>query len=233
MSMTSKTIAINGIKLDEIQMLKVPYGARPLSSLRYPSSRFFCAQSENTLSLLIPAFLALELYRTGILPQDARVPVSVKIGRKSAKNYLITDVRYPNSVTLPDGIHFTLTGVPEIRANKRPAHKASPARMVEHEMYVTDIRHYLDEQGEMAPMPTAARNLACFLTLLIEAATSASPEVDHDSRIRCRAAGCHGTIRTNMIPKFDEISWRCSSCGQQGVIRNWHETKWDQATSKR
>jgi hypothetical protein len=94
--------------------------------------------------------------------------------------------------------------------------------------YVTDITHYLDETGEMARLPAPARKLASFLTLLIEAATSASSANYHDSSIRCRRKACGGTILTMLPPSQDEISWHCTECGHNGVIRNWQNTKWNQ-----
>ena len=85
--------------------------------------------------------------------------------------------------------------------------------------YVTDITHYLDEEGELLPSP--ARKLASFLVLIIDAVTQG----DFDTRIRCRADGCTGSIRASMN---DEIAWVCPDCGHNGVIRNWQGTKWNQ-----
>jgi hypothetical protein len=80
----------------------------------------------------------------------------------------------------------------------------------------------------MADMPRAARRLASFLVLLIDASTQAFPARDHDTRIRCRTYACMGSIRASLPSKDDEISWHCPICGHNGVIRNWQGTKWDQ-----
>lgn len=48
--------------------------------------------------------------------------------------------------------------------------------------YVTDITHYLDDSGDLAEMPDSARQLASFLTLMIDAATQA--RLGHVSRTR-------------------------------------------------
>jgi predicted RNA-binding Zn-ribbon protein involved in translation (DUF1610 family) len=95
--------------------------------------------------------------------------------------------------------------------------------------YVTDITHFLDEQGELTPdMPGPARQLASFLVLLIDDATRNIPSRDHETRIRCRKRGCTGSIRASLTSSNDEISWHCPKCGHNGVIRNWQPTKWNQ-----
>src|SRR5262249_43203193 len=94
--------------------------------------------------------------------------------------------------------------------------------------FVTDITHYLDEAGEVAQLPGPARELASFLTQMIEAATGTASTHYHDTRIRCRSKACPGTILTFLPPSRDEISWHCSDCGHNGVIRNWQKTKWNQ-----
>ena len=94
--------------------------------------------------------------------------------------------------------------------------------------YITDITHYLDENGELARMPGAARKLASFLVLLIDVTTQAFPAHDYDTRIRCRTDACTGSIRTLVASKDDGIAWHCPKCEHNGVIRNWQGTKWDQ-----
>ncbi len=92
--------------------------------------------------------------------------------------------------------------------------------------YVTDITHYLDDDGELpAELPSPARKLASFLVLLIDSVTQDIPARAHDTHIRCRQDGCTGSIRASMN---DEISWSCPDCGHNGVIRNWRGTKWNQ-----
>ncbi len=86
--------------------------------------------------------------------------------------------------------------------------------------YVTDITHYLDERGELTDMSAPARKLASFLVLLIDATTAATPARDFDTRIRCRTAGCKGSIRTSLARLDEEITWHCPNGGHSGVIRN-------------
>jgi hypothetical protein len=225
-------VTINGIRLDEVRMLLEPYDSRTVSYLTYPVRQIHVSQTGQTLSLVIPAYLALELYRTGILPQDADTAVSVQIDGKREREFLITDVRYPHSHNGPFGsVKITLTRVPKIAATTpSEAQVVLASSSAQQGAYVTDIRHYLDEHGEMASMPAPARSLASFLTLLIDEATSAFPAETHDTGIRCRTKACNGTIKTNLTSTTDEISWCCLVCEHHGVIRNWQDTRWNRLT---
>jgi hypothetical protein len=49
----------------------------------------------DKLFLNIPTFVALELYRRAIFPQDTSKSVSVKISGKDVGRFLIIDLRYP------------------------------------------------------------------------------------------------------------------------------------------
>ena len=75
------------------------------------------------------------------------------------------------------------------------------------ETYVTDITHYLDDEGELpAEMPGSARNLASFLVLVIDAASQDIPADDLNTNIRCRQDGCTGSIRAEVMSIDDEIT---------------------------
>ncbi len=97
-------------------------------------------------------------------------------------------------------------------------------------IYVTDITHYLDDAGELAtPMPRAARQLASFLVLLIDATTAETDfAAAFDTGIRCRSNTCPGTIRTSRELPEGDIYWHCPQCAHRGVITNWQDTKWNQ-----
>jgi hypothetical protein len=179
--------------------------------------------------LIIPAYLAVELYRTGILPQDANLPVEVSTGGHSTGWYKVSEVRYPSQSEGPFwDVSFTLTRVLQEAAGSAAGAPALSRAAVAGGTYVTDITHFLDEAGELLPLPGPARKLASFLTLLIEAATGAAAPHYHDSSIRCRTKACTGTILTMLPQHGDEIAWHCPACGHDGVIRNWQNTKWNQ-----
>jgi hypothetical protein len=224
-----RTIAINGTRLDKVQMPLEPFSKDVILSLSYPTSEIRYSRDEGTLRLVLPAYLSVELYRIGILPQDVNISVRISIGGRPVGRYIVSDVRYPTQDNSPFGqVTFTLTRV--LQRNARSAGEqplSQPAAAVSTK-YVTDITHYLDETGELAQLPGPARRLASFLTLLIEAATGAPSAGEHDSGIRCMAKACRGTIRTSLPPGQDEIYWRCQACGHNGVIRSWNNTKWNQ-----
>ena len=225
----SKTIAINGTRLDQVRMPAEPFCKGVVSSLSYPMSQIRLSRDEDMLRLVLPAYLSVELYRIGILPQDVSTPVRISIGGRPAGQFLVSDVRYPISSVGPFGaVTFKLTRVRRGNARSPGLQPPSQPTAAASGTYVTDISHYLDETGELAPLPGPASKLASFLTLLIEAATGAPSAGDHGSGIRCRTKACRGTIRTSLQSGHDEISWHFQVCGHNGVIRNWNNTKWNQ-----
>ena len=91
-----KGISINKHKLHEIQMLLEPYSNGSISYLRYPKHRVSFERKNDEVCLGIPSFLATELYRRAILPQDKNQSVSMEISGKSIGRFCIVDFRYPN-----------------------------------------------------------------------------------------------------------------------------------------
>jgi hypothetical protein len=79
-------VAINGIRLDQVRMPLEPHDSRTVSFLSYPANQIHISQTGKTLSLVLPAYLALELYRTGLLPQDPDTAVSVQIDENEKRN---------------------------------------------------------------------------------------------------------------------------------------------------
>jgi len=225
----SRIIAINGTRLDKLQLPLEPLSDATPASQTYPLGEIRYKQDKDTLRLILPAYLSVELYRAGILPQDANTPVEISIGGRSIGRYVVTHVRYPLWAYSAFGkVTFTLTCVLEENARPAGVQKLAQLPAPQETTYVTDITHYLDESGELAQIPRPARRLASFLTLLIEEATSAPSAGEHDTGIRCLAKDCRGTIRTSLPPGQVEILWRCLACGHRGIIRNWNNTKWNQ-----
>ena len=85
----SQTIAINGTRLDKVCMLMKPLSNGSTASLRYPLSQIRFSLDDGNLCLVTPAYLAVELYRTGILPQDVKTPVKISIGGRPAGRYTV------------------------------------------------------------------------------------------------------------------------------------------------
>ena len=90
-------IAINGTMLHEVRMLMEPYQKGTVSSLVYPKSRIRFTTEGQEVRLWFPAMLALELYRSGLLPQDAKDEFLVSVSGKKVGNFRVIDFRYPGA----------------------------------------------------------------------------------------------------------------------------------------
>ncbi len=96
--------------------------------------------------------------------------------------------------------------------------------------YVTDLRHYLDNDGEIVTeMPPEARQMAGFLALIVDEVSGSSSSKATELTLRCRTESCEGQIQ-GLVDGSEEIYWHCPSCDATGVIRNWKDTKWDQSS---
>ena len=88
--------------------------------------------------------------------------------------------------------------------------------------------HFLDEKGNIpTEMPKQARELASFMALVVDTTTKTLPSTLTSTDIRCFNKGCHGLIKTAIMPKSGEIHWYCPDCENEGVISGWQGTKWD------
>ena len=95
--------------------------------------------------------------------------------------------------------------------------------------YVTDLRHFLDDDGDLASgIPSEARQMASFLALIVDAVSMESPGPFHETGMRCRIKQCIGGVLARVDRANQEIHWECSLCGHHGQISNWQNTKWDQ-----
>lgn len=90
--------SINGHKLHEVEMLLTPYSANTVSYLKYPEHRIECKIEGDELLLRTPAFLAIELYRRAILPQNPAEGVSISINGRDVGQFVVIDFRYPHSL---------------------------------------------------------------------------------------------------------------------------------------
>lgn len=93
-------------------------------------------------------------------------------------------------------------------------------------MYISNITHFLDEDGNIAQeMPKQAREIASFLSLIIDAATL--PESQNQTPIKCLSKKCKGTIQYERSNP-ESIQWTCDTCSHySGVISGWRGTKFD------
>jgi len=95
----------------------------------------------------------------------------------------------------------------------------------------TDLTHFLDETGQLAPMPRPARRRAEYFTAIVLMASYPEIVIPPQYQVRCRRRParrpCPGTIEADTDFETDEIIWCCPVCGDHGYIRNWKETMWD------
>ena len=94
--------------------------------------------------------------------------------------------------------------------------------------YITNIRHFLDESGEIAEiMPKSGRMIASYFASLIDTATKAFPTRSFNSSVRCRTPRCREEIVLTLTDPKKDIHWYCPGCHDEGYISNWQGTKWD------
>lgn len=97
--------------------------------------------------------------------------------------------------------------------------------------WVTDMRHYLDESGNVPAMSGPAANLALFLGSIVGWVTSRGAMRSDRTNVPCRRkpgrVRCVGEIVANLTGEPGTISWRCPVCGDNGVVRGWEGTGWD------
>jgi hypothetical protein len=95
-------------------------------------------------------------------------------------------------------------------------------------MLVSDLRHFLDLPDDV---PGPARRLAEQLGSIVRAATASDSGTPWVSAIPCprrpnrrKCAGTMAVLRTE-VPAT--IEWRCSSCGDDGIISGWESSHFD------
>jgi hypothetical protein len=95
-------------------------------------------------------------------------------------------------------------------------------------MYISNLQHFLNEQGNIpAEMPKEGREMAAFLALIVDAATTGYPNPEPRTGIRCINKECKGTLNVKVDTKTGFIFWKCGACGEEGRISDWQKTKWD------
>ena len=98
--------------------------------------------------------------------------------------------------------------------------------------WFTKVTHFLSEDGELpADLPGPARNLAEFICSLVQSVTSHSFEALVPTGVRCRRRPkrkpCTGEVFAFLNEELGAIQWNCFTCGDNGFIYDWENTKWD------
>ena len=97
--------------------------------------------------------------------------------------------------------------------------------------WITDLTHFLDEDGQIAPADGPARRLAEHLTAIVAMASYPEIVIPAEFSVRCRRRParkpCSGHIEADLYASTDEIMWWCTQCDDKGYIRNWRRSMWD------
>ncbi len=100
--------------------------------------------------------------------------------------------------------------------------------------WVTDLRHFLNEVGELPEeIPAPALKLALFQGAIVAWMTGTDCLNGQGSRtnVNCRRSPsrrpCPGEILASLDTKSEAIIWECPLCGDNGRISGWEGTTWD------
>jgi hypothetical protein len=95
-------------------------------------------------------------------------------------------------------------------------------------MLVTDLHHFLDLPPDT---PGPACRLAEHLSNIVRAATAGDAGTAWESALPCRRRPANRRCPGQMIVLRTEpqtpIRWKCSVCGDEGVISNWEQSPFD------
>lgn len=98
--------------------------------------------------------------------------------------------------------------------------------------WFTKVGHFLKEDGKLpADLPGPVRKLAEFICSLVQSVTSHSFEALVPTGVRCRRRPkhkpCTGEVFAFLNEEIGTIQWNCFTCGDNGFIYDWENTKWD------
>jgi hypothetical protein len=96
---------------------------------------------------------------------------------------------------------------------------------------ITNIMHFLEEDGSVAELNLESIELLAFLTAIIESASIAYERPASLASVNCRK--CDGEIEVWVCPDSHIIGWECLECEEEGTISNWEETQWDKRNPMR
>jgi hypothetical protein len=106
-------IAINGRNLHEVEMKHEKYDKGTNSYLLYPEHRIKIKRVMDKIIVKLPSFLALELFRSAIIPQNEDEAFPVRLDGKDIGLFRVIDLRYPLSSDTDELISMTFTRMGE------------------------------------------------------------------------------------------------------------------------
>lgn len=104
-------IAINGKNLHEVKMRQQEYTKGTTSYISYPEHRIKAESKGDAIIVQLPAILALELYRSAIIPQNEEEAVTVILEGEHMGSFCVTDLRYSLHPGVDELVSITLKRV--------------------------------------------------------------------------------------------------------------------------
>lgn len=105
--------------------------------------------------------------------------------------------------------------------------------------WVCNMRHYLDETGNLAEMPNQALSLALHFGAIVAWMTSRPDDGLQPTNVTCRRSPGRRRCLEEICASFEpgkeslRIAWFCPLCEDNGVIYGWEGTPWDRGVWKR
>ena len=103
--------------------------------------------------------------------------------------------------------------------------------------WITDLTHFLDEEGNIISKPSQAKALAEYMAAIVSMASFPDPEYPPEYIVRCRRRPnrkpCLEQIVGFINDETDAIVWMCPRCKDCGTISNWRGTRWDLTSAVR
>ena len=94
-------------------------------------------------------------------------------------------------------------------------------------MYVIDIRHHLNDKGDIEPGKGPACKMADFITSVITHASEVG-RLENAPGPLCFKCRKRDNCRVLTGVAADEtVTWYCPACGTEGRISNWQGTFWN------
>ena len=100
--------------------------------------------------------------------------------------------------------------------------------------WMTDMTHFLDEDGRVGPLPGPGMALANYFGAIVGMVSESRSLQERPAQVLCRRRPgrrpCRGRIEAHLDPVDRSIIWRCPACGDNGLIHGWEASPWDRRT---
>lgn len=98
-------------------------------------------------------------------------------------------------------------------------------------IWIVDLRHYLNQDGSIGIKSGTGRRLAEHFAAIVQETSGDTDGEGRFPKVKCRRRPrrkpCAGAIESYIDPGDDAIVWRCPVCGDNGAISGWEGTLWD------